>query len=94
VLAPPNVSLNFPRFVDPKVDAAITTALGSTDEAVRDQAYQSVSKEFATNLPYIWLGRPVWMLAANPKVNGIAEAKNGSVQTIGAKTWLAELWIG
>lgn len=94
VLPPPQVSLNFPRFADPKVDAAIDTAIATDDAKVRDTQYQIVNREFATNLPYIWLGRAVWMLAARPNVNGIYAATNGTIQTIGPKTWLADLWLG
>ncbi len=93
ILPPGNVSLNFPRYQNATIDAAITKAKASTDPQVRDQAYQEVNRQLAQNQPYIWLGRPVWTLAANPKVNGIYAAVNGSVQTIGAKTWLAELWV-
>ena len=59
ILPKPGVSLNFPRFVDDKIDDAIKTATGSTDPKVRDQAYQTINREFAANLPYIWLGRAV-----------------------------------
>ena len=93
VLPPPNVSLNWPRFVDPKVDVAIDDAMASTDQATRDRDYQTVTTEFAQNLPYIWLGRPDWIMAANAKVNGIYAAQNGTIQTVGAKTWLTDLWL-
>jgi peptide/nickel transport system substrate-binding protein len=93
ILPPPGVSLNFPRFGNAKIDEAIKTAIGSTDPAVRDQAYQTVNREFAANLPYIWLGRAVWELAASPRVNGIYAATNGTIETIGPKTWLADIWI-
>ncbi len=93
VLPAGKVSLNFPRYQNATIDAAITKAKASTDDAVRDQAYQEVTRQLAQNQPYIWLGRPTWTLAADPKVNGIYAAVNGSVQTIGAKTWLAELWV-
>jgi peptide/nickel transport system substrate-binding protein len=90
----PAVSLNFPHYADPKIDAAIKTAFASTDPTVRDEAYQTINKQFASNLPYIWLGRAVWNLAASPRVNGIYAATNGTIETLGPKTWLADLWIG
>jgi ABC-type transport system substrate-binding protein len=93
VLPPPDVSLNWPRFVDPKVDTAINDAMASTDPRTRDADYQVVNREFATNLPYIWLGRPDWVMAASSDVNGIYAAKNGTIQTVGPKTWLADLWL-
>ena len=87
------VSLNFPRYVNQKVDDNINKALASTDAVERDVAYQEISKIWAKDLPYIWLGRPVWMLAANAKVNGIYTAVNGTIQTIGCKTWVGDLWV-
>jgi peptide/nickel transport system substrate-binding protein len=93
ILPAPGVSLNFPRFTDAKVDDAIKTATASTDPKVRDQAYQTINREYAANLPYIWLGRAVWELAASPRVNGIYPATNGTIETLGPKTWLADLWI-
>ena len=87
------VSLNFPRYENPDVDAAINRALATDDEAERDAAYQEVNRIFAENVPYVWLGRSTWVLAADPRVNGIYDAANGSLQTVGPKTWIAGLWI-
>lgn len=88
-----NVSLNFPRYKNPKIDELAATALASTDPKVRDQAYRDMARIWGEDLPYVWLGRPTWMLAANPKVNGIYAATNGTIGTIGGKPWIAELWV-
>lgn len=93
VLPPPDISLNFARFESDVVDDAIDAAVATTDEATRDEQYQRVNRELASQLPYIWLGRPVWMLAADPRVNGVYAGANGTVQTIGSKTWLTDLWL-
>ena len=89
----PGISINFPRYVNPEVDAAIDAAVASGDNAVRAQNYEKVAKIFAEQVPFVWLGQSTWMLAANPKVNGIYEAANGTIATIGAKTWIANLSI-
>ena len=89
----PGISINFPRYVNPEVDAAIDAAVASGDNTVRAQNYEKVSKIFAEQVPFVWLGQTTWMLAANPKVNGIYEAANGTIATIGAKTWIANLSI-
>lgn len=88
------VSLNFPRYDNPAVDEAINEALAATDVADQAAAYEEVNRIFAENVPFIWLGRSTWVLAADPSVNGIYAAQNGSLQTVGPKTWIAELWIG
>ena len=87
------VSLNFPRFDDPALQDAIDEARASLDDEARDAAYQKVSRSFGEQVPYIWLTRANWVLAANPRVNGMYAAANGSIQTLGAKTWIAELWV-
>ncbi|MCX7620888.1 MAG: ABC transporter substrate-binding protein [Acidimicrobiales bacterium] len=93
VLPPPNVSLNFPRISDPRIDQIIDRAIAATSDAERHAAYQELSKLFAEQLPYVWLGRPNWILAASPSVNGFYEAANGSIQNLGGKTWIAGLWV-
>ncbi|MFN8041305.1 MAG: ABC transporter substrate-binding protein [Acidimicrobiales bacterium] len=92
IVPAPGVSLNFPRYSSPEVDAALDTAVGTTDEATRAQAYTTLQDNFGKNVPYLWLGRTDWMMAASPSVNGIYVSVNGSIQTLGPKTWLAELW--
>ena len=87
------VSLNFPRYDNPAVDEAINRALAAEDFEGQDEAYQEVNRIFAENVPIIWLGRSNWVLAADPSVNGIYEGANGSIQTIGVKPWLGELWL-
>lgn len=93
ILPPPGVSLNFPRFRDAEADGYIDTALAATDEQVKADALRNLSRRLGEMLPYIWLGRVDWILAANDRVNGIYPAQNGSVQTLGPKTWIGELWL-
>ena len=87
------VALNFARFTDPRVAEAIDTASEATSDADRGAAFQALQRVFAEEVPYIWLGRPTWILAASPRLHGMYAAANGSVQTLGAKTWLADLWV-
>jgi len=87
------VSLNFPRHVNTDMDATIDAAMATEDPAERDRLYQEVNRTLAAEVPYVWLGQMVWLLAANPRVNGMYESANGSLQTVGVKTWIAELWL-
>ncbi len=89
----PVISLNFPRYANPDVDSAVDEATASTDPAVRARAYEKVNRIFADQVPFVWLGQEVWMVAANPRVNGIYAAANGSIATVGAKTWIADLSV-
>ena len=87
------ISLNVPRLGDPELDGYLDQARATTDAAVRDELYAKVSERLNAGLGYIWLERPVWALVAEPRVNGFLIAQNGSISTVGSKTWVADLWI-
>lgn len=87
------ISLNVPQLGDPELDGYLDQARATTDAAVRDELYAKVSERLNVGLGYIWLERPVWALVAEPRVNGFLIAQNGSISTVGSKTWVADLWI-
>jgi ABC-type transport system substrate-binding protein len=87
------VSLNVARFQNPEIDAAIKRSFATTDEKVRDEAYQTVARLLGENVAYLWLGRVNWVIAADERVNGLPGAANGSLSTLGPKTWLTTLWL-
>jgi ABC-type transport system substrate-binding protein len=91
---PYGVSLNVARYGDPEIDRLLDEARASEDQALRDANYQQVAQLINEGAAYIFMQRVVWVAAANPRVNGIYAGANGTVQTIGNKTWLAELWVG
>jgi peptide/nickel transport system substrate-binding protein len=88
------ISLNVAHFADPEIDQALEEARGSTDEEKRDAAYQVVGRRFAEEVPYILLGRVVWVMAGAENVhNWQRGAGNGTISTLGSKNWLAEIWL-
>jgi peptide/nickel transport system substrate-binding protein len=89
---PSGVSLNVSRYQNPDVDAAITEARNAPDTSARDAAYRKVARLLGENVAFIWLARVNWVLAASPRVNGMYAAANGSLQTLGPKTWTGDLW--
>jgi peptide/nickel transport system substrate-binding protein len=93
VVPQPEISLNVARYKDPEIDAAIEESMSTTDRETRDQAFQRIAHRFGSQVPYIMLGRVDWMLAAQPRVNGIFAASNGTLSSLGPKTWLATLWM-
>jgi peptide/nickel transport system substrate-binding protein len=93
VVPQPEISLNVARFKDAEIDAAIQESISTTDRAVRDQAFQKITMRFGAMVPYIMLGRVDWILAAQPNVNGIYPAANGTLSSLGPKTWLAGIWL-
>ncbi len=93
VLPTPRISTNVARFKDDQIDKALDEARGTSDKATRDKDYTIVAKRLNEGVAYVWLGRPTWVIAANPRVQGIAAAQNATGATLGAKTWIANLWI-
>jgi peptide/nickel transport system substrate-binding protein len=87
------ISLNVPRLGDPKIDAALDDARATVDEGRRDELYAEVAALLNEGGGYVWLERPTWALVSGPNVNGFLEAQNGSISTIGSKTWIADLWV-
>jgi ABC-type transport system substrate-binding protein len=88
------VSLNWARYGNPAIDAEMERSRATTDEAVRQEALAEVTRLFNQDAAYLWLDRVNWALVANPRVHGLGGATNGTLSTLGSKTWLAELWVG
>jgi ABC-type transport system substrate-binding protein len=88
------ISVNIAHWTTPEIDAALERGRSSTDEAERDEAYAEVAAHFAEDVPYLFLGRVGWAMAATPDIHGWQVAtQNGTVATIGVKTYLADIWI-
>ncbi|HEY5155276.1 MAG TPA: ABC transporter substrate-binding protein [Acidimicrobiales bacterium] len=94
-VAPPGgVGLNMARFANAETDKALNEGRASNDQATRDQAYQTFEKAWNANVPDIFLARADWLIASTPNVHGYAAGASGTSQTLGPKTWIADLWIG
>jgi ABC-type transport system substrate-binding protein len=88
-----DVSLNFPRFATAETDAALLAGRATSDPAQRNAAYQRFERAINAAVPYIWLGRTDWVIASTPKLHGYSLAGNGSIATVGPKTWIKDLWL-
>lgn len=62
------LSLNFARNQDPVIQQALTTGRTSLDAATRTAAYNTINKQFAKDLPYIFANKTIWGCYANQKV--------------------------
>jgi peptide/nickel transport system substrate-binding protein len=93
IQATPKISTNVARYKDVEIDKALDEARGTTDAATRQKDFEIVERRLNEGVAYVWLGRPTWVIAANPRVQGLAALANGSGATIASKTWLATLWI-
>jgi len=66
------IALNFARNHDSQIEAALVQGRTHSDPAARAEAYQTVDKLIAHDIPYIWLSRTVWSLCATNKVQNFA----------------------
>jgi len=70
-IAPPgHGAINFARFGNATVDAALKTGRADPDETVRVKAYETVSQQFAKYCPYIWINRSIDSVASTKNVTG------------------------
>ncbi|HUC35726.1 MAG TPA: ABC transporter substrate-binding protein [Acidimicrobiales bacterium] len=66
------IALNFARNSDPQIEAALQLGRTHADPATRIEAYQTVDKLLARDIPYIWISRTVSMMGASNKVQNFA----------------------
>jgi peptide/nickel transport system substrate-binding protein len=64
--------LNFARSRSPQVQQALETGRSSGDAAIRTAAYRSLARALASELPYLWTNRAIWMVAAQRQVQNFA----------------------
>jgi peptide/nickel transport system substrate-binding protein len=88
-----DVSLNMPRYATTKTDADLAAGRATTDPAARNTAYQAFERDLNAGIPYVWLVRTDWVLASTARVHGYVPAGNGTIATLGPKTWIADLWL-
>jgi peptide/nickel transport system substrate-binding protein len=64
-------ALNFGRFKDPTIDAALQTIKSNGDPAARKAAAETVNKTFGAQVYNLWLNWSVWGIISQPYVNGV-----------------------
>ncbi len=89
--------INFARNEDPKIQSALDRARQSTSPAVQKAAYQELDDRLAVDLPYIYMGRDVWYLAATKSLqnwnNPTSPGGKRGLSFLGGTTWPTELWL-
>lgn len=94
---PSGISLNIARNYDPRIQSALITGRESPSLATRAKAYQSIGEYLAQDLPYTWLGRTVWAVVADPKVqnfnNPVAPNGKALIGLDNGVTWPTQLWV-
>jgi len=78
------VSLNIARNNNPVIQAALETGRQSAVQEERVTAYQTVAKQLAIDLPYLWLAKTIWAAVTLPYVEGVAtQTLPGGIPGIG-----------
>ena len=65
---PGAIALNFARNKDDVLERALQQGRTSSDPAARADAYQTVDKQLAKDLPYLWVSRASWSLTGSNAV--------------------------
>jgi peptide/nickel transport system substrate-binding protein len=65
------LALNAARNQDPELDAALNTQRASADFATRRAAWATIQQRQTADLPYLWLSRQPWVIAAGNTVRGL-----------------------
>ena len=65
------LALNFGRFRNPEIDAALDVLLTDPDPAARKEAAETVNREFGENVYNLWTSWVVWSIVSAPYVNGV-----------------------
>ncbi len=68
-----SLALNFGRFQDPVIDAALITQRSTDDVEVRRKAAEDINRSFGENVWNLWSTWTLWGIASNPNVQGITD---------------------
>jgi peptide/nickel transport system substrate-binding protein len=89
-------ALNFARYKDPQIDAALAKGRTIADVTERNKVYKEIGVRMGAIVPYIWLNRCVWAVVHKPSVGGLATPSlpdGGNAFSFGAGVfWPAALW--
>jgi peptide/nickel transport system substrate-binding protein len=93
----PPLPLNMARNSDPRIQAALTAGRETSEKADRVKAYQQINEYLAQDVPYLWLARDTWCVAANPKVQNFANPTtvqhSKAVAFDEGVLWPAQIWM-
>jgi peptide/nickel transport system substrate-binding protein len=66
-----SLALNFGRFTDPEMDAALDELHTNADPAARKEAAETVNRIFGEQVYNLWTSWVIWSVVSHPYVNGI-----------------------
>jgi peptide/nickel transport system substrate-binding protein len=90
------LALNFGRFQNETIDAALEVILTSADEDARREAAETVNREFGARVYDLWVSWTLSAAISEPTVQDLTELPlldgGTSFGLLGGKHWLAQVW--
>jgi ABC-type transport system substrate-binding protein len=95
--SPGGIALNFTRNRDPALESALQQGRTNANHDARVEAYQTVDKLLARDLPYLWVAQAPWSLTGNNRVMnfanpGLPDGSAGERFASGSFT-LTQIWV-
>ncbi|GAA4884765.1 ABC transporter substrate-binding protein [Pseudonocardia benzenivorans] len=76
---------NYGKYSNPKVDALLDDAVGTSDPAERASDYQQAQELINADLPVLWMARAAKAAIARPNVKGVE-------RYLSSELWFADTW--
>ena len=94
---PPVPAINFGRFSDPRIDAALDEVITTNDPERQRELGEEISRAFAEGIYNIWLYHSRWLVAAQDHVNGIDTLTlpegGDHAKIFEGRVFLSEAWL-
>lgn len=91
------LALNFGRFQDPDIDAALEGIRATDDRAEQDALAQEINRAFGENVYNLWLTYTQWSMPYRTGVNGVGKVSlpdgGYATPTRAGRLWLHEVWV-
>ena len=96
-LASGPLALNMARNVDPRIQTSLVAGRTTNEQSARVKSYQEVNQYLSEDIPYLWLARDTWCVAANPKVQNFANPKtlqgSKAIAFDEGVLWPTQMWV-
>ena len=92
-----SITLNFPRWSNDEVDAALNKAREAGTEQERKDAYATVWQQWAEHVPYLWIYHAKWLILYRDRVHGLSDLRTPEGAEIEPVQWgsvfLTATWV-
>jgi ABC-type transport system substrate-binding protein len=92
----PPLPLNMARNSDPRIQQALVAGRQTSVQSARTKQYQKINQYMAQDIPYLWLARDTWCVAADPSVQNFANpttpAGTKAIPFAEGVLWPTQIW--